>query len=110
MFRCLRAGYWLVLLLLGIFPVELRPPAKPNIVLITLESTRADRLGFLGSKARLTPSLDAVAGQGMVFEQAYSPAPLTVMAQATILSGTYPQTHRATEWGNRLASGLPFLP
>ncbi len=110
MFRRLRSGFWLVLLLLGIFPVESRAAAKPNIVLITLGSTRADRLGFLGSKTRLTPNLDAVAGQGMVFEQAYSQAPLTVVAQATILSGTYPQTHEASEWGNRLATGLPFLP
>jgi arylsulfatase A-like enzyme/Tfp pilus assembly protein PilF len=84
--------------------------AKPNIVLITLDSTRADRMGFLGSKTKLTPNLDSLARQGMVFEQAYSHAPLTVVSHATILSGTYPQTHRATEFGNRFASTLPFLP
>src|SRR5882724_1173489 len=110
MFRWLRSGLLLVWLLLGIFPGESRAAAKPNIVLITLESTRADRLGFLGSKARLTPNLDAVAGQGMVFERTYSQVPLTVAAEATILSGTYPQTHGASELGNRLATGLPFLP
>ena len=52
-------------------------------------------MGFLGSKARLTPNLDRLARQSMVFEQAYSQAPLTVASHATILSGTYPQTHRA---------------
>jgi arylsulfatase A-like enzyme len=83
---------------------------KPNIVLVTLESTRADRMGFLGSKAKLTPNLDTLARQGLVFHQAYSQAPLTVVSHATILSGTYPQTHHVTEFGARLAPALPFLP
>ena len=46
----------------------------------------------------------------MVFEHAYSQAPLTVVSHATILTGTYPQTHRATEFGSRLAAALPFIP
>ena len=91
-------------------PVAARAAAKPSIVLITLDSTRADRMGFLGSKAKLTPNLDSLARQSMVFEQAYSQAPLTVVSHATILSGTYPQTHHASELGNRLAPTLPFVP
>jgi arylsulfatase A-like enzyme/Flp pilus assembly protein TadD len=83
---------------------------KPNIVLITLESTRADRMGFLGGKAKITSNLDGLARQSVVFEQAYSQAPLTVVSHATILSGTYPQTHRANEFGARLTSALPFIP
>jgi arylsulfatase A-like enzyme/Tfp pilus assembly protein PilF len=107
-------GWKLPLLLLSLLMVLRPAPAqaavKQNIVLITLDSTRADRMGFLGSKARLTPNLDNVARQSMVFEQAYSQAPLTVESHATILSGTYPQTHRASEFGNRLAPNLPFVP
>lgn len=91
-------------------PVASGAAAKPNIVLVTLDSTRADHMGFLGSKARLTPNLDNLARQSMVFEQAYSQAPLTVVSHATILSGTYPQTHRASEFGNRLAPTLPLVP
>ena len=91
-------------------PAAAQAAAKPNIVLVTLDSTRADRIGFLGSKAKLTPNLDNLARQGMVFEQAYSQTPLTVVSHATILSGTYPQTHRASEFGNRLAPTLPFVP
>ena len=108
----LRRKLFLVLCAASILlsPVAAQAAAKPNIVLITLDSTRADRMGFLGSKARLTPNLDNVARQSMVFEQAYSQAPLTVVSHATILSGTYPQTHRATEFGNRLAPTLPFVP
>jgi choline-sulfatase len=91
-------------------PNSARAASKPNIILITLDSTRADRMGFLGSNAKLTPNLDALARQSMVFEQAFSQAPLTVVSHATILTGTYPQTHRASEFGSRLASSLPFLP
>jgi arylsulfatase A-like enzyme/Tfp pilus assembly protein PilF len=67
-------------------------------------------MDFLGSKAKLTPNLDNLARESMIFEQAYSQAPLTVVSHATILSGTYPQTHRASEFGSRLAPGLPFVP
>src|SRR6266446_7289873 len=106
----------LPVLLLAVFvlvlvrPVSIQAAAKPNIVLITLESTRADRMDFLGSKVKLTPNLDNVARESMVFERAYSQAPLTIIAHATILSGTYPQTNRASEFGSKLAPSLPFVP
>jgi arylsulfatase A-like enzyme/Flp pilus assembly protein TadD len=100
----------LLVTLIVVHPVSARAATKPNIVLITLDSTRADRMGFLGSKARLTPNLDGVARQSMIFEQAYSQTPLTVVSHATILSGTYPQTHHVTEFGARLAPALPFVP
>ncbi len=90
--------------------VSAQAAGKPNIILITLDSTRADRMGFLGSRAKITPNLDGLASQSMIFEQAYSQTPLTVGSHATILSGTYPQTHRVTEFGVRLASTLPFMP
>jgi arylsulfatase A-like enzyme/Flp pilus assembly protein TadD len=100
-----------LLVVLIVLPAVSEPAAtKPNIILITLSATRADRMGFLGSKARVTPNLDGLARQGMVFEQAFSQAPLTVVSHATILSGTYPQTHRVSEFGARLASTLPFVP
>src|ERR1700680_3377214 len=47
-------------------------PVHPNVVLITLDTTRADRMGFLGSDRGLTPNLDAMARQGIVFTRAYS--------------------------------------
>jgi arylsulfatase A-like enzyme/Flp pilus assembly protein TadD len=100
----------LVVLLLAIGATSAPAAGKPNIILITLSSTRADRMGFLGSKARLTPNLDGLARQSMVFEHAYSQAPLTVVSHATILTGTYPQTHRVSEFGARLAAALPFVP
>jgi choline-sulfatase len=100
----------LLFVLIALTAVSVPGATKPNIVLITLGSTRADRMGFLGSKLKITPNLDGLALQGMVFEQAFSQAPLTVASHATILSGTYPQTHRVSEFGVRLGSALPFVP
>src|SRR6266516_4566263 len=91
-------------------PASLLAAGKPNIILITLDSTRADRMGFLGSHSALTPNLDSVARQGIIFEHAYAQAPLTVVSHATILTGTYPQTHQISELGSPLATGVPYLP
>ncbi len=92
------------------------PPAKaaasprPNIVLITLDTTRADRMGFLGSERRLTPNLDALAGQAVVFSRAYAQVPLTTPSHAVILTGTYPQFNHVNYMGDPLGKALPFLP
>jgi len=110
MFR--RLGPWLllVILVLLVFPVDSPAATKPNIILITLDSTRADRMGFLGANASLTPSLDGIAHQGITFLQAYAQAPTTVVSNATILTGTYPQIHQASESGTSLAAAVPYLP
>src|ERR1700694_5235079 len=82
----------------------------PNIVFITVDTTRADRMGFLGNMHGLTPTLDRVARQGVVFERAYSQAPLTPVSHATIFTGTYPQFHTVTDFGHPLPALLPFVP
>jgi arylsulfatase A-like enzyme/Flp pilus assembly protein TadD len=85
--------------------------AKPvNIILITLDTTRADRMGFLGSKRGLTPNLDSLAHQSAVFSRAYSQVPLTTPSHATMLTGTYPQFNHVTDLGSPLAKDLPYLP
>ncbi len=85
-------------------------PAHPNIILITLDTTRADRMGFLGSQRGLTPNLDAVARQGIVFTRAYSHVPLTTASHATIFTGTYPQFSHVNDFGVPLSPRLPYLP
>ncbi len=82
----------------------------PNIVLITLDTTRADRMGFLGAARGLTPNLDALAKQGVVFTRAYAHVPLTTASHATILSGTYPQFNHVNDFGKPLPPGVPYLP
>jgi len=84
--------------------------APSNVILITLDTTRADRMGFLGSKRGLTPNLDALANQGVVFSRAYSQVPLTAPSHATILTGTYPQFNHLQDMGDPLGKDLPYLP
>jgi choline-sulfatase len=85
-------------------------PLAPNIILITLDTTRADRMGFLGSQLGLTPNLDALARQSVVFVHAYSQVPLTTSSHATILTGTYPQFHQVNDFGVPLGQELPYAP
>src|SRR6202171_5275509 len=83
----------------------------PNVILITLDTTRADRMGFLGSTRGLTPNLDALAKQSAVFTRAYAQVPLTPPSHATILTGTYPQFHQVNRIEQAfLAADLPYAP
>ena len=67
-------------------------------------------MGFLGSERGLTPNLDALALQSVVFTRAYSQVPLTAPSHATILTGTYPQYHQVRDFQMPLGKGLPYAP
>jgi arylsulfatase A-like enzyme/Flp pilus assembly protein TadD len=82
----------------------------PNIILITLDTTRADRMGFLGSQRGLTPNLDALAKQCVVFTRAYAQVPLTTPSHAVLLTGTYPQYNHVDDLAEPLRPELPYLP
>jgi arylsulfatase A-like enzyme/Tfp pilus assembly protein PilF len=82
----------------------------PNVILITVDTTRADRMGFLGSKRGLTPNLDALARRSVVFTRAYSQAPFTAPSHATILTGTNPQFHQVADFQLPLSKDLPYAP
>ena len=58
-----------------------KKPSSPNVLVITLDTTRADRLGCYGYEAAETPVLDALAARGVKFREAYTPAPMTLTAQ-----------------------------
>jgi choline-sulfatase len=83
---------------------------KPNILLVTLDTTRADRMGFLGSTRGLTPNLDRLARDGVVFTRAFSQAPVTPVSHATLLTGTFPPRHRVNDFGAPLPVTVPYLP
>jgi len=73
------------------------PPSKGahgirHVVLISLDTTRADHLGCYGGRAR-TPVLDALAGAGVRFADVTSPAPTTLAAHTSMMTGTYPRAH-----------------
>lgn len=64
-----------------------------SIVLVTLDTTRADRLGCYGRENAGTPALDGLAARGARFERAYTTAPITLPAHASLLTGSYPPHH-----------------
>ncbi|HEX9638442.1 MAG TPA: sulfatase-like hydrolase/transferase [Acidobacteriota bacterium] len=64
-----------------------------NVLLITFDTTRADHLGCYGHLQARTPTLDRLAEQGVLFEQAFTAVPITAPSHSTILTGTYPLFH-----------------
>ena len=73
--------------------------AGPNLVLVTLDTLRADRLGSYGYAAAETPHLDRLAAEGVRFEQVVSPVPATLPAHASILTGQDPYRHKVRDNG-----------
>ncbi|HRQ46755.1 MAG TPA: sulfatase [Rhodocyclaceae bacterium] len=68
-------------------------PARPNILMIGCDTLRADRLGVAGNDNKLTPRMDALAAQGSWFGSCYVPCGRTAPSLASLLTGTWPQTH-----------------
>lgn len=64
--------------------------ATPSVILITIDTLRADHVGCYGAQSVKTPTLDALAKDGIVYERAISQVPLTWPSHAVILTGTYP--------------------
>jgi arylsulfatase A-like enzyme len=71
--------------------------SRPDILLIVLDTLRADRLSCYGYPRQTSPHIDAFAQSGVLFEQAISPAQWTIPAHASIFTGEYPTTHRMTQ-------------
>ena len=72
-----------------------RPP--PSVLLVVIDTLRADALGCYGAERPTSPNLDALAARSLVFEQAFSNAPWTLPAVASLFTGTYPSLHGQTE-------------
>ena len=111
-----RRGKWLVafglfvLTLVGVIYWQRRAP-RPNIILVTFDTTRADRLGVYGYKDGLTDAFDDFAKSGVLFERAYAPAPITLPSHATLLTGLYPPEHGLRINGSgKLTQDIPYLP
>ncbi|NLF59348.1 MAG: sulfatase, partial [Candidatus Hydrogenedens sp.] len=84
---------------------------RPNVLLITLDTTRADRLGCYGATNAYTPNLDRLAKDGAVYEQARTTCPLTLPAHASLLTGLTPLRHglRVNDAG-KLPEAVATLP
>ncbi len=71
--------------------------SRPNILLIVLDTLRADRLACYGYERATSPHIDAFAAQGTLFERAIAPAQWTIPSHASFFTGEYPTTHRTVQ-------------
>jgi arylsulfatase A-like enzyme/Flp pilus assembly protein TadD len=84
--------------------------ARPSVLLISIDTTRADRLGCYGRRATSTPNLDRWAAEGVVFENAVTPVPITLPAHVSLMSGLLPHRHGVRDNGiYRVPNEPPFL-
>ena len=93
-------------LLLACTPAE----HPPSIVLISLDTLRADRVGALGNPDGLTPNLDQLAAEGSIFTAAYSQAPETLFSHAALLTSRYPSELGRMSYSEALPTQIPTLP
>jgi arylsulfatase A-like enzyme len=91
-------------------------PPQPHIVLISLDTTRADALSCYGQPAEIrrrlppwTPNIDALAAQGLRFERFYAHAPTTLNSHSSMLTGLDPHQHGVPRNGYPLPDGVPTL-
>jgi arylsulfatase A-like enzyme len=81
----------------------------PNLLLISVDTLRADRLGYAGETRPISPAIDRLAREGIVFPNAFSASGWTLPSMATILSGRYPKEHGAVTLESPLRDDLPTL-
>jgi choline-sulfatase len=119
---CTRVSICALLLLLSLAACTKAPPPAPptaaiedgqqpeRVVLITIDTLRADYVGSYGSKLARTPTLDRMAADGVRFATAISPAPITMPAHASLMTGLDPTLHGVHSNGKfRLGDGIPTL-
>ena len=87
------------------------PASKPpNLLLVTLDTTRADHLGLYGYERDTSPQLDELAVESRVYENAYSTSSWTLPSHASLFTGLYPSSHGARydeDSELRLSAALP---
>ena len=91
-------------------PVERLSCRGCNVLLVTIDTLRRDRVGAFGAPAGLTPTLDRLASEGLRFTRAYTSAPLTLPSHASLLTAVSPPRHGVRANGLfRLGPSLPTL-
>ncbi len=86
------------------------PAGPPSIVLVSIDTLRADHVGAYGARTGATPNLDALAADGVLFETALTPVPVTLPAHASMLTGLLPHRHGVRDNGlYRLPADVPTL-
>jgi len=80
-----------------------------NVLLVTIDTLRADRVGAYGSQANLTPTLDRLAAEGLRFDRVYAHVPLTLPSHASLVTGRYPSRHGVHDNGTFTLGDVPTL-
>lgn len=83
--------------------------SKPDIIMLVLDTQRADRLGCYGNQKDLTPNIDRFASEGVLFEDGVSAAQWTIPSHASMFTGLYPTAHQLTQSNRQLAKDIPHL-
>lgn len=83
---------------------EISSAGQTDVLLVSIDTLRADALGCYGNPRAQTPTIDALAGEGVLFEDATSQANTTVPSHVTMLSGLYPIEHGAVSNGRPISS------
>ena len=91
-------------------PVERAREGAPNVLLISIDTLRADHLGCYGYEKPTSPALDAFAGTAVVFEEAHSSASWTLPSLASVLTSEYSSTHGCWNFGSTLDESFRTLP
>ncbi len=91
-------------------PSPSSPADRPSVLLVTIDTLRADRVGCYGYGRDTTPVLDALAAEGVLFENALTSANTTAPSHATMLSGLHPVEHGTTNNGMPLDPQVTVLP
>ncbi len=98
------------LLLSLVSTVFAAPVAAPNVVVITIDTLRADHVGCYGYKQIRTPNIDALAADGARFERAYTAVPVTLPSHTVMFTGTYPMLNGMHDFAaNKLDATQPTL-
>ncbi|HZU28426.1 MAG TPA: sulfatase-like hydrolase/transferase [Bryobacteraceae bacterium] len=93
----------------GAFPCFAFSEQQPSLILISIDTLRANHLGCYGDRRARTPGLDALAREGTLFSRIETPVPLTLPAHTSLLTSTYPFTHGVEENGEQAPAGAVTL-
>ncbi len=104
------AGVWFAATRTGSSGATAVTPAPPaSLLLVTIDTLRADRVGAYGWASARTPALDGLAARGARFDRAFANAPVTLPSHASLLTGLLPPGHGARHNGMRVAPGVATL-
>jgi arylsulfatase A-like enzyme len=84
-------------------------PSPRNLILVSVDTLRADRLGCYGNRRPTSPAIDRIAAEGIVFDDASAPSPWTKPSHASLFTGRYPSAHGAGTMSGELRADVPHL-